>query len=68
MSKPKMNPYKQEAPEWQIYEGIKSAEILVRTFTEDSERALSKASVARAKLQAYQEALAKLDPQVELGG
>lgn len=55
------NPYDPSTPEWQLFANMQSNELLVRAYSQDSERALSEAARTEQKAVAFRQALALLD-------
>ena len=56
------NPFPPETPEWRLFELAEWEEAEARTFDEDAERSIAKATAARLKAEAYRDALRKLSP------
>jgi hypothetical protein len=56
-----INPYDPTTPEWQLFAGMQSNELLIRSYSEDSERALNEAARTEQKASVFRQALALLD-------
>lgn len=54
------NTYTSNTPEWQLFENMRSNEMLVKTYTEDIERYEEKRKDAAEKAERYRKALDKL--------
>lgn len=54
------NPYKDNSPEWQLWQQMRAAELLVGTYTADAERYARKAEEQRQRFLDYKAALDKL--------
>jgi hypothetical protein len=65
MAKDKKLPYENDTPEYQLWMIINSQKSLIVYAHEDLIKAQEKATNVGLKLQAYQEALKKLDPNYQ---
>ena len=63
------NPYDPETPHWQLYENMRSNELLTVAYAADAERYTKLSQRAREKAETFKDALAKLEaaepPKVE---
>lgn len=55
------NKYDPNSPEWQLFENMRGAEALERSYTADAEKATVRAKEAREKAERFRAALNVLD-------
>jgi hypothetical protein len=55
-------PYKNETPEWQLWQGIQSYRTAMENKLAEAERCTNAAHHSRMKAEEYEAALIKLDP------
>ena len=59
-SKDAKNPHDPDSPAWQLWENMRSSELLTLTYAADAERYTKLSQAAREKADRYREALDKI--------